>query len=324
MRLAEEVRGAEALAALAPAWERLWRDDPAATPFHHPAWLVPWARIFQPDRCRTLTLRDGGRLLALWPLFLLGDRLLPLGCGTTDWLGPVAAPGLTGADLAPLFALLERDPDWCSCEADRLPPGSPLAGAAAPWPGEDGEGEPAPALALPAPLSRGRRQNLRTGWNRLRRLGLPIVRQVRGGEVAATFDALASLHAARWRERGEAGVLADPEVAAFHRLALPALEAAGLLRLLSLDLDGRPVAVLYGLQAKGCFHYYLGGFDPALAEAGPGTLLVGEAIGAATAEGCTLFDFLRGREPYKYGWGAVDRPCRTRRFVRDGYRGDRP
>jgi CelD/BcsL family acetyltransferase involved in cellulose biosynthesis len=30
------------------------------------------------------------------------------------------------------------------------------------------------------------------------------------------------------------------------------------------------------------------------------------------------FDFLRGREPYKYAWGAVDRPCHARRLTPAG------
>jgi CelD/BcsL family acetyltransferase involved in cellulose biosynthesis len=37
-------------------------------------------------------------------------------------------------------------------------------------------------------------------------------------------------------------------------------------------------------------------------------LLIGEAIAMAAAEGAASFDFLRGAEPYKYRWGAIDQP----------------
>jgi CelD/BcsL family acetyltransferase involved in cellulose biosynthesis len=37
-------------------------------------------------------------------------------------------------------------------------------------------------------------------------------------------------------------------------------------------------------------------------------LALGHAIEAAKAEGAASFDFLRGREPYKYAWGARDQP----------------
>jgi CelD/BcsL family acetyltransferase involved in cellulose biosynthesis len=53
---------------------------------------------------------------------------------------------------------------------------------------------------------------------------------------------------------------------------------------------------------------YIGGFDPEFALLSPGTLLIGHALDAATAEGATATDFLRGAEPYKYRWGAVDQP----------------
>jgi CelD/BcsL family acetyltransferase involved in cellulose biosynthesis len=45
-------------------------------------------------------------------------------------------------------------------------------------------------------------------------------------------------------------------------------------------------------------------------------VLVWELIELATDEGCTTFDLLRGDEPYKYRFGAVDREVRTLTLVR--------
>ena len=42
-----------------------------------------------------------------------------------------------------------------------------------------------------------------------------------------------------------------------------------------------------------------------------GTVLVAHAMQAAHAEGCRVFDFLRGPEPYKYRFGATDRDDTT-------------
>ena len=56
---------------------------------------------------------------------------------------------------------------------------------------------------------------------------------------------------------------------------------------------------------------YLGGFDPDFARESPGTILMADAIERAAARGCTTFNFLRGREAYKYEWGAVDRANRA-------------
>jgi CelD/BcsL family acetyltransferase involved in cellulose biosynthesis len=54
--------------------------------------------------------------------------------------------------------------------------------------------------------------------------------------------------------------------------------------------------------------YYLGGFEPAYARASVGALVVAHALAEAQRHGAREFDFLRGREPYKYAWGAQDRP----------------
>jgi CelD/BcsL family acetyltransferase involved in cellulose biosynthesis len=99
------------------------------------------------------------------------------------------------------------------------------------------------------------------------------------------------------------------------------LHALGLLRLIALRLDGRVIAVLYGLvDAPHIQHRrwysYIGGFDPAFAALGPGTLILGHAIDRARAEGMSHFDCLRGAESYKYRWGAIDQPMFALRVTR--------
>jgi len=52
----------------------------------------------------------------------------------------------------------------------------------------------------------------------------------------------------------------------------------------------------------------LQGYDPAFSRMSPGVLMLGMVIEDALASGARAIDFLRGREPYKYLWGACDRP----------------
>lgn len=313
----EEVTSREGLEALRPAWEDLWRRTPGANPFQAPAWLIPWWRAFGRGRLLTLAVREEGRLAGLTPFYVLEAegcrKLLPLGIGVSDRLDPLLAPA--HGDLI-LRRLAEHREAFDRIDLADLASDSPLLVAPAPagWRDERRACEPRPVLVLPE-----RPEGLREAVPRLRKLAYYRRRVARLGDVvletatAASLhehlEALFRLHGLRWAGRGEPGVLADPAVRAFHRLAAPELLAAGLLRSRALRVDGRIVAVLHGLADGRCFHAYLAGHDPSLPHPGLGALMIGHAIERATGEGLREFDFLRGREPYKYAWGAIDRPA---------------
>ena len=80
--------------------------------------------------------------------------------------------------------------------------------------------------------------------------------------LASMLDDLFRLHEARWRSRGECGVLADPAVREFHRDAAPALAAEGMLRLYGCTSVRRSRRCITGLPWRGRSYAYLGGFDP--------------------------------------------------------------
>jgi len=109
---------------------------------------------------------------------------------------------------------------------------------------------------------------------------------------------------------GPLGVLASEGVQKAHQETVPGLFALGLLRLYSLRLADRTVASFYGFThtaaGKKRAYFYLSGFDPALAGLSLGSLVIDYAVRTAVAEGAAEFDFLRGRETYKYCWGAQD------------------
>ena len=112
------------------------------------------------------------------------------------------------------------------------------------------------------------------------------------------------------------GVLADEVVQSFHRDVARRMLGAGALRLYALEIDGRIVAVFYGFADRTTVYYYLSGYDPTLAKAGAGNLIVAHAIDEAVRVGARAFDFLRGAEDYKHAWGAVDRINRRRQLTR--------
>ncbi len=129
------------------------------------------------------------------------------------------------------------------------------------------------------------------------------------------MDAFFERHGARWRDRGESGVFASPAIRAFHRQAAAGLEAAGWLRLRVMRVASRVAAVVYGFARGRRASAYAGGFDPALGRASPGKVLNEWCIEDSIAEGASTYDFLRGDEEYKAGWGAVPRPQRRLRLA---------
>jgi CelD/BcsL family acetyltransferase involved in cellulose biosynthesis len=162
------------------------------------------------------------------------------------------------------------------------------------------------------------RGKLRYLGRRAERLGRIDYETASAATVAEVLEALFELHSARWERLDAPGVLADSAVQAFHRAAAPALLQANLLRLHALRLDGRIVAVIYALHARNRGYYYVSGFDAEFAGISPGTLSIGHAIEQFVREGAREVDFLRGRERFKYFWGACDRPCYGRMIRRAG------
>jgi CelD/BcsL family acetyltransferase involved in cellulose biosynthesis len=167
------------------------------------------------------------------------------------------------------------------------------------------EAPPGSSGPLRFPLKK--RRNIRLARNRCERRGAVRIARAEGADAARAFEHLLRLHEARWRLRGEPGVLASDAVQTFHREALPRIEAAGLLRLYTLSIADTVAAVYYTLLSGSRAYLYLTGFNPEYDAESPGVLLMTHVIQEAVAEGCHEIDFLRGQEPYKYGWGAVDR-----------------
>ncbi len=289
-----------ALYAQAPEWAALWRATPV-TPFAHPAWLLPWWRQFGTGRPH-VAVRDD----AVLALYDYQGRLLPIGAGTTDHCD------MLGADPDPLLAALLDDR---VAELLAVPPGSPLRDVAVPpgWAIAWQDADTCPSLPLPATMEAllatvpATARKLRMNQNRAARAGGVAIRTATAETLADDMATLIRLHQARWVAQGEAGTLSDPLVLAFHADSAPRLLRAGLLRVCVLAVDGVAAAAIYALLSPGRIHFYLSGFDAAYTFVSPGSLLLAAMLGQAIAEGRHEADFLRGRESYKYAWGAVDR-----------------
>jgi len=326
----EAAHGRGALEALLADWRELEGRCASITPFQSPEWLLPWWHCFGHGELRVVSVRCGGVLHALVPLLVeqtaSGRRVTLLGTGNTDHLDALvaddareAAGALAVAGLARLLG------DGDRCDLEQLGPESPLLTVPAPaaWQWETRQCDVCPVLRLPPSVREvpdvvppRLLANLRYARRRIERLGPVCVERASPENLPELLGALFALHRARWAARGLPGVLGDDVVRAFHERVAEGFLARGVLRMYALRVAGRIVAVYYGFSWKARTYYYLGGFEPSFASCSVGSLLVEHAIHEAVREGVPEFDFLRGGEPYKYRWGATDRPSYRRTLRR--------
>lgn len=313
---AEIVRDPAGLGRLEPDWARLWLQCPTATPFQSPAWLLPWWRAFSPGALSVVAVWSGHDLVGLAPFYLEGDasnaRLLPIGIAVTDYHDILCQPSLE-ASVCAAIAETARTVRWVQwILPDLAADAVAVRLASQDFEPEFRHGDVAcPVLqlasdgAFTSTVPARRRRQLRRAGNAAQRRGRVTIR--RGESDPAEFlHHLVRLQRARWVGRG-GGVLADRATIGFHAGALPRLMANRLTRCWLIEIGEAVVGAYYGLHHRDRAYAYLGGFDPSYADESPGAILIGEAIAQALREGAREFDFLRGRENYKYGWGANDR-----------------
>ena len=320
---------------MAPEWERLWREDPHATPFQSPQWLLPWWRQFGTSELRTTTLRSGSRLIGLLPLYIYEEepartsverglrKLLLLGSGTSDYLDGVFAPDCAVEHVSAAWDWMAEkklaEDAWDCCDLMQVREESPLRKAlearAPAYETEACSRMPAvPIAGLPAKI----RRNAMYYRNRAARQGSLELATATRNTCLRDFEILVELHRERWHAKQESGVLHDEGVLAWHREALPLLAQAGILRLRTLLLNGEPIAAMYGLvdppaatgdgAAPRTEYLYLPGISMRHADLRPGTVLMAMISEAAAAEGATHLDLLRGDEAYKQHWHAERTP----------------
>ena len=157
-------------------------------------------------------------------------------------------------------------------------------------------------------IPRPRWRSLKAARKKIQQLGEVRVEVATPENFDHLLAVLFRLHSRRWSELGMSGVLAGPEVQRFHQRVAPTLLEKGVLRLYALRLQDRLLAALYALFEKDVVYCYLQGFDPEFADFSPGAQILAAVIEDAVRQHKRAIDFLRGREAYKYSWGAQDVP----------------
>jgi CelD/BcsL family acetyltransferase involved in cellulose biosynthesis len=312
------IRNASELHAAFPRWRALWRDDPQASPFQSPEWLVPWWHQFGQGEPRAMVIARDGVWIGFLPFYLYRDpytserQLLQLGVPATDYLDGLFAPSCTAAQIREALSLLLHEPGWDVFYASQLPAHSRLFHAVRMMPEgrfRQFEGESCSRMRAVsiAELPQKIRRNAMYYRNRAQRTGTLELRMADSTNWAEAFGALRRLHTERWLERGETSDLVDERVLSWHCEALPLLEQSEQLRLSSLRLNGEILGVLYSLvdppwRPVRTQYFYLTAFSTQFRDLRPGTLLQAMAIERAAREGVEVIDMLHGYEDYKHLW----------------------
>src|SRR6185437_14045866 len=120
--------------------------------------------------------------------------------------------------------------------------------------------------------------------------------------IAAALEHLFRLHNQRRLQKQDRGIFESARLRAFHSAAAAKLGASGQVRVYLLRTPAAVLAALYGFQVEHRFLYFQSGFDPAMAEVSPGTVLLSAVIEDCIRRGLRRFEFLRGDERYKSRW----------------------
>ena len=306
--------------------------DPAHGPDGDPIAILPLMHrheVEATDAERHTTLRHGHEH-ELTPVPPTATAIFFGASYHADYATILAAPGDLDAVAAALVTDLRRRSatpgDWDVVDLRRLRCGDPavdaFAGAFrasemdAGWTLNLEREDVCPVVTLPvggtlddhlATLDKKERHEIRRKVRRAEAAG--EVKLEASAEPLADLEAFIDLHQARW---GDDGLFPPTEGGAqsrvfFHRL-FELFDADGPLRLSFLTVAGRRIAAGVTFETADRLFYYNAGVDPAARDLSPGVVMVERYLRSAIDRGLRTMDFLRGDEPYKYEWGAVDEP----------------
>jgi CelD/BcsL family acetyltransferase involved in cellulose biosynthesis len=296
---------------LAEAWDDLAHRT-KAPPFARPGWFRAWWGAFGQGSLEVVTVRRGERLAAALPLARRRGALSALANYHSPAFAPVAeeAEALRDAVEAALAArprqlvlpLVER-------EGPAIGPARDVAARAdfriiertqlrTPVVGVEGDWEP-----YLASLSRKFRKELRRHRRQLESEHEADIEIVDGaGELAPRLKEAFELEGSGWKASGGTAIASQPQTRRFYEEMMSWAAARGMLRLLFLRVDHRPIAVDIALEDHGVRYLLKGGFDQAWARFSPGTRLLEAGLEQAFSAGLTRVEIGGGDDPYKLRW----------------------
>jgi len=318
---------------LRPEWNALLRNSAADTPFLTYEWQKTWSDCLCSceGELQLLTVRDGGALLGIAPLFVLSEsgkdgrprHLLRLigSVDASDYLDLIAARGREREVFSALLDALEQSDTWDAIDLWNVPEAS-LTRALLPeliaprgWTLLDEKQVVCPIIRLPAQfedyvqsLDKKERHELRRKLRRAEATEGAAWYAITGQDHAHDLDEAAEAFIVlMMKSRSDKSDFMTDDMRRFFHQMMRATHDGGFLHLAFLDVNGVKAATYLSFDYNQKRLVFNSGLETeGFQSLSAGIVLAARVIDDAIQRGYTEFDFLRGDEKYKYHMGAKD------------------
>jgi CelD/BcsL family acetyltransferase involved in cellulose biosynthesis len=300
-----------ALGQIDTAWDTLVEGMPRPSPYLFSAWVIAWlAEQAFASEPYVLVAERGGELVGFAPFVLrrAGRTRVAMFAGAHEsaLADIVLAPGEPPETARMLLGALPGS-GMDALDVFGLPGNSVLAEAA-------GsrlrviERVESPVTEMPEGwdeaykrhTSSNRRNQDRRRERQLEELGtLETSLATTSEAVLRDLPDAFALHHMRWQGRPDGSTFGLAAGQRFQRVALPQLADEGRFAMLTLRLDGRPIAFHCWFVAGTSIYLHRNAFDATLSRYGPGLVALRRSLAAASERGARRVEYLGGAEQFK-------------------------
>ncbi len=311
----------EELTALRPAWDALYNERGALSPFSSFSWVRTWWTYRgQENRMLVLVCKDtSGAVIAIAPFYVslkFGYRTVRfIGSGNSDYLDILMRSGTEQTAIKELceqlkklkyswdmidlmdmpeqslfLQTLRKDPKLCAL------PHTVQKGLICPYVSWERSHQ-----EYLAARSSNFRYDLKRKFKRAEKMGT-VSFEVLKDMPEQGIEQFASLYEKRWSSKDTNATIRNETGQKLLNEAIRTWAQEGILRIPVMKMNGTIVAFCLGFIKDARFYYYIPSFDPAFVQASPGKLLVEYILKSFPDLGIHEIDFMKGEERYKLEW----------------------
>ncbi len=305
-------------------WEKLITASPFQNPFLTPTWSENWLRHFgQSFKTRVLVFRNQDRNLVALGTFIApgreeeGGGLSLMGSSDVwDYRDLIILPGWEEQVCGSLAGYFSDGP-WKHLELRGISEFSPTSRflpscmQSHAFSIEQEVEEVAVYLDLPngweaflEGLNSKDRHELRRKMRRLEKETTFSLSKVEDPLVLSRkMEIFFDLHRKSRKDKAE---FMTPEMKSYFTEIAARFQEKGWLSLTFLEIEGKEVATFFSFEFAATEYVYNSGYDPEFSRFSPGIVLAALCIRQAIERKMVRFNFLRGREKYKYRLGGKE------------------